>query len=185
MIATLRPLTYDDLQDMPDDGQRYEIIGGVLLVNPAQRRDHQEVVANLDWILQRFLRATGSGRVYTHPVDLYLGRHDIVQPDLVVIQNARLGIYRPDGIIDAPPDIVVEILSPSTLGIDLVRKMALYARSGLPEYWVADPERRILVINRLQGEDYIAVEPDPDGWIASPTLPELRIDPSEVFSGLD
>ena len=90
-----------------------------------------------------------------------------------------------DGITDEPPDIVVEILSPSTRGIDLVRKMALYARSGVPEYWIADPERRILVMNRLQGEDYVAVEPDSEGWIASPTLSELRVHPSEVFSGLD
>ena len=164
---------------------RREVLGGELFVNPAPRRVHQEIVANLDWILQRSLRASGSGRVYTHPVDLYLGRHDIVQPDLVVIHKERLGIYRPEGIIDQPPDIVVEILSPTTRAIDLVRKMALYARSGVPEYWVADPERRILVINWLQGEDYIAVEPDDDGWVASPTFSAIRVDPSEVFSGLD
>ncbi len=185
MIATLRPLTYDDLRGMPYDGKRREVLEGELIVTPAPSRDHQEILANLDWILQRFLRASGSGRVYTHPVDLYLGRHDIVQPDLVVIRDARPGIYRPEGIIDEPPDFVVEILSASTRGIDLVRKMALYARSGVSEYWIADPERRILVINRLQGEDYVAVEPDTDGWIASPTLPGLRVDPSEVFSGLD
>jgi Uma2 family endonuclease len=185
MIATLRPLTYDDLQGMPDDGNRREVLEGELIVNPAPRRDHQEVVANLDWILQRFLRASGSGRVYTHPVDLNLGRHDIVQPDLIVIRETRLGIYRPEGIIDEPPDVVVEVLSPSTRGIDLVRKMALYARSGVQEYWIADPERRLLAINRLQGEDYVAIEPETDGWIASPTLPGLRVDPSEVFFGLD
>src|SRR3712207_609922 len=87
MIATLRPLTHDDLLDMPDDGKRREVLGGELLVNPAPRRDHQVVSANLDWILQRFLRSSGAGRVFTHPVDLYLGRHDIVQPDLVVIDR--------------------------------------------------------------------------------------------------
>jgi Uma2 family endonuclease len=185
MIATLRPLTYDDLQSMPDDGKQREVLEGELIVNPAPRRDNQEIVANLNWIVQRFLRASGSGRVYTHPVDLHLGRHDIVQPDLVVIRNERLGIYRPEGVIDEPPDIVVEILSSNSRGIDLVRKMALYARSGVLEYWIADPERRMLVINRLQGEDYVAVAPDADGRIASPALPGLRVDPSEVFSGLD
>ena len=185
MIATLRPLTFDDLRDMPDDGKRREVLGGEVIVNPAPRRDHQEVAANLDWILQRFLRSSGSGRVYTHPVDVYLGRHDIVQPDLVVRGSDRLGIYRPEGIVDEPPDIVVEILSPSTRAIDLVRKMALYARSGVPEYWVADPERRILDINKLRGDDYVRIEPDVDGLLTSPTLLGLRVDPSEVFSGLD
>jgi Uma2 family endonuclease len=185
MIATLRPLTYDDLVQMPDDGNRREVLAGELIVNPAPRRDHQEVAANLDWILQRFLRSSDSGRVYTHPVDVYLGRHDIVQPDLVVIQTSRLDIYRPEGIVQEPPDIVVEILSPSTRGIDLVRKMALYARSGVPEYWIADPEPRMLAINILRGEDYVPVEPDADGSLASPTLPGLQVELAEVFSGLD
>jgi Uma2 family endonuclease len=185
MIATLRPLTYDDLVQMPDDGQRREVLGGELIVNPAPRRDHQEVVANLDWLLQQFLRASGLGRVYTHPVDVYLGRHDIVQPDLVVIRDSRLSIYRPEGIVTEPPDIVVEIQSPSTRGIDLVRKMALYARSGVPEYWIADPEQRTMFINVLRGEEYFSVNPDAEGWLASPTLSGLRVNPADVFSGLD
>ena len=152
MIGILRPLTYEDLRQMPDDGQRYEVIGGELIVNPAPRRDHQEVVANLDWILQRFLRASGLGRVYTHPVDVSLGPNDIVQPDLVVIQASRLNIYQPEGVVVAPPDIAVEIASPSTRGIDRIRKMALYAHSGVPEFWIADPERRTLEIYVLEGD---------------------------------
>ena len=184
MIATLRPLTYDDLLEMPDDGQRREVLAGELIVNPAPRRDYQEVAANLDWILQRFFRSSGLGRVYTHPVDIYLGRSDIVQPDLVVIRDSRLDIYRPEGVVAEPPDIVIEILSPSTRGIDLVRKMALYARTGIPEYWIADPERRMLIINTLQGEDYVSAELDADGWLVSRVFPELRLDPAEVFTGL-
>jgi Uma2 family endonuclease len=185
MIATLRPLTYDDLVQMPDDGMRREVLEGELIVNPAPRRDHQEVVANLGWLLQKFLRASGWGRVYTHPVEVYLGRYDIVQPDLVVIRDSRLSIYRPEGIVTEPPDIVVEILSPSTRGIDLVRKMALYARSGVPEYWIADPEQRTMVMNVLHGDEYVSAEPDASGWLASQTISGLRVDPAEVFSGLD
>ena len=184
MISTQRPLTYDDLLLMPDDGQRREVLGGELIVNPAPRRDHQEVAANLDWILQRFLRPSGLGRVYTHPVDVYLGRNDIVQPDLVVIRETRLGIYRPEGIVDGPPDLVIEILSPSTRGIDQIRKMALYARSGVREYWIADPEQRRIAIHILEGEDFIPLAADADGWLASPTLPGLRVDPAEVIAGL-
>jgi Uma2 family endonuclease len=184
MSAMQRPLTYDDLLEMPEDGKRYEVIGGELLVNPAPRRDHQEVVANLDWILQRFLRETGLGRVYTHPVDVYLGRHDIVQPDLLVIRSARLHIYRAEGIVAEPPDIVVEIMSPSTRGTDQVRKMALYARAGVPEYWLVDPERRMMVIHRLAGDEYAAIAADAEGVIVSHVLGGLRVDPCEVFLGL-
>lgn len=185
MITTQRPLTYDDLRLMPDDGKRREVIGGELIVNPAPRREHQEVVANLDWMLQTFLRARDVGRAYTHPVDVYLGRHDIVQPDLVVIRQERLRIYQPEGVVTEPPDVVIEILSPSTRGIDQVRKMALYARSGVPEYWIADPEQRRLILHCLEGEEYVAVTPNPDGSLASRILPGLLIDPADVFANLD
>jgi Uma2 family endonuclease len=180
-----RPLTYDDLANMPDDGNRYEVIGGELLVNPAPRRDHQEVVANLDWILQRFLRASGTGRAYTHPVDIWLGPNDIVEPDIVVIRESRLDSYRPEGVVREPPDLVVEVLSPSTRGTDQVRKMALYARCGVPEYWIADPDRRSLTIHLLKGGQYCSVAPDEDGKLASQLLEGLRVDPDEVFARLD
>jgi len=185
MNSELRPLTYDDLLVMPDDGYRREVIGGELKANATPPRDHQEVVSNLCWILQRFLRPTGLGRVFTHPIDLCLGRHDIVQPDLIVIGAERLDIYESEGFIEAPPDIVVEVLSPQTRGIDLIRKSALYARTSVPEYWVADPFRRQLGVFILQAAEYARAEPDADGWLASPKFAGLRVDPAEVFSGLD
>ena len=83
-----------------------------------------------------------------------------------------------------PPDIVVEILSPSSQQVDRVRKMALYARSGVPEYWIADPENRTLVIHVLAGEEYVAVTPEVDGSLASRALRGLLVDPSEVFGNL-
>ncbi len=80
--------------------------------------------------------------------------------------------------------MVVEIISPSSRQTDRVKKMALYARAGVPEYWIADPERRMLVINILQGEDYVPVAPGTDGLIASLTLAGLRVDPAVVFADL-
>jgi Uma2 family endonuclease len=185
MIATLRPLTYEDLQEMPDDGQRYEVVGGELIVNPAPRREHQEVVANLDWNLQTFLRQSGAGRAYTHPVDVHLGRHDVVQPDLIVIGAAHLDIYRVEGVVEEAPDLIVEVISPSSRRIDRIQKMALYARSGVPEYWIADPERRLLEIHVLAGEEYRLVEPASDGLLDLRALPGLSVDPDEAFAGLE
>lgn len=80
---------------------------------------------------------------------------------------------------------MVEVLSPSTKGVDRVRKMALYASSGVREYWIADPELRSLVVLVLDEEEYAAVQPNADGSIASRKLPGLRVDPAEVFAGLD
>ena len=179
-----RPLTYDDLVNMPDDGNRYEVIGGELLVNPAPRRDHQEIVRDLNWLLETHLRATGIGRAYTHPVDIWLGPNDIVEPDIVVIRESRLESYRPEGVVREPPDLVVEVLSPSTRGTDQVRKMALYAKSGVPEYWIADPDRRSLTMHLLEDGQYCPVEPDEDGKLASRVLEGLRVDPDDVFARL-
>jgi Uma2 family endonuclease len=145
VIATLRPLTYDDLRQMPDDGKRHEVIGGELVVNPAPRRDHRVISANLDWILQQFLRAIGAGRMFT----------------------------------------VVEILSPNTRRNDLIRKMALYAGSGVPEYWLADPDQKTFVLLLLEGDEYVPAESETDGTLTSRVFPNLRVDPAEVFAGLD
>ena len=70
------------------------------------------------------------------------------------------------------------------LRIDLVRKSALYARCGVPEYWIADPDRRRLVVNILEGTEYVPADPDDDGWLPSRVFPGLRVDPAEVFSDL-
>jgi Uma2 family endonuclease len=185
IFVSERPLTYDDFLKLPDDGKRYEVIGGELSVHSTPRRDHQEVVASLNWTLQGFLRASGFGRAYTHPVDIWLGPNDIVEPDIVVIRESRLESYRPEGVVREPPDLVVEVLSPSTRGTDQVRKMALYAKSGVPEYWIADPDCRSLTIHVLEDGQYRPVQPDEDGKLASRVLEGLRVDPNEVFARLD
>ncbi len=179
-----RPVTYDDLSLMPDDGSRREVIGGELIVNPAPRRAHQEVSANLHWMLQQFLRASAAGRAYAHPVDLYIGPHDVVQPDLIAIRASRLDIYHAEGVVVEPPDIVVEIISPCSQRVDRVRKMALYARFGVPEYWVVDPEEQSIEVNVLEDGSYRAVQPEADSSIASRQFPGLQIDPAQVFAGV-
>jgi Uma2 family endonuclease len=184
MIATLRPLTYDDLLQLPDDGQRYEIIGGELIVNPAPTSGHQRVLGRLYRLMDDHVRRCDAGEVFIAPFDVLLGHFDAVEPDLVFLSAARPRVPDNQNSIDYAPDLIVEVISPSSRRIDRVRKMALYAQAGVPEYWIADPERRILVINKLQGQDYVPVEPDADGWIASPTLSGFRVDPTEVFSEL-
>jgi Uma2 family endonuclease len=182
MIAFPRPLTYADLLDMPDDGKRREIIGGELVVSPAPTAGHQDVVGNLFIILHTFANEQG-GHVYLAPFDVVLGRYDVVQPDLLFITASRPRVPEDEHALDGPPDLVVEVASPGTGWTDRTRKMALYAISGVPEFWVADPMRRILTVHVLEGEEYRAVEPEADGSISSPTLPGLRIDLAEVFAG--
>ena len=185
MVATSRPLTYEDRLDMPDDGQRYEIIDGELIVTPAPAIKHQRALRSLIRVLGAFAYETGRGELVLPPFDVVLGHYNIVKPDLLLIASEPGHIPGDHDKFESPPDLAVEVSSPISLRIELVRKSAFYARCGVPEYWIADPERRRMVINYLQDKQYVPVESDANGWLASRVFPGLRVDPSEVFSGLD
>jgi Uma2 family endonuclease len=185
MVATLRPLTYDDLLDMPDDGQRYEIIGGELFVNPPPTWGHQLVVGRFYRLLDDFARESNSGRVAFAPFGVLLGRNDAVEPDLIFLSSKRPRVPNEDNTIDYPPDLVVEVVSPSSRRKDRVAKMALYARSGVPEYWIADPIERSFAMYFLEGDAYVPIAADADGWFSSPTLVGLRVNPTDIFSELE
>jgi Uma2 family endonuclease len=185
MIATLRPLTYDDLRDMPDDSQRCEIIDGVLDVTPAPTMSHQRAVGRLYRLLDDDARQVQGGEVAFAPFDEQLGHVDAVVPGLMCLTAARPRVPNDVHSIDYAPDLDVEVMLPSSRGIARVRKMALTGRSGLSEYWIANPVERTLVVNLLQGKEYASIATDSDGRIVSPTLPGLLVDPAEAFSSLD
>jgi Uma2 family endonuclease len=185
MSVALRPHTYQDLIDLPDDGKRRELLGGELIVSPAPRRRHQSASMRLTSILLKFIESTRIGYVYAHPVDLFVDQYNVAQPDLIAIRHSRLAIYRPEGVVVEPPDIVVEIISPSSQRIDRVGKMALYARFGVPEYWIVDPEERTLSMYALDGDIYTAMIPEAGGELISRAFPGLRVNPRTVFTGPD
>lgn len=135
-----RPLTYDDLRQTPDDLNRYEIINGVLFVSPAPKIAHQIVAANLFATVDAHVRQHQPGWWLFAPLDVRLSPHDVVEPDLLFLRQDRFDRYKASGLIDEPPALVVEIISPSSRRTDTVDKAALYARAGIPEYWLADPE---------------------------------------------
>lgn len=180
-----RPLTYDDLSLMPDDGLRREIIGGELIVNPAPSPGHQRVVGHLYRLIGDHARDSGAGEVLFAPVDVLLGRFDVVEQDLVYLSSERGRVADGAKGIEVPPDLVVEVISPSSSGIDRVRKMALYAGAGVAEYWIADPATRMLELYALEGDDYVAIQQESDGRLASRVLTGFRIDPTEAFAVLD
>ncbi len=177
------PLTYDDLIAMPADGQRYELINGEVCVSPAPHRLHQKVSFRLTLQVGSHVEPLALGELYYAPVDVRLSPHDIVQPDLIFLLRDRLHLYR-GSVVEGPPDIVVEILSPSTRQTDLVRKAALYARAGVPEYWQLDLEARTLRILALHEGQYREVAPDDEGRLRSIILPDLLIDLQALFGDL-
>lgn len=184
MSLLARPLTYDDLCQMPDDRNRYELIGGELVVSPSPNRIHQKISLRLTLLIAQYVDARQLGEVYVAPVDVRLSPHNVVEPDLLFIRQDRLGIYGPTGPVEGAPDLVVEIISPSSRIMDRTRKAALYADSGVPEYWVVDPERREVQLLVLDRGQYEPVEAE-DGRFHSTAIPGLVVDPATLFAGLD
>src|SRR5579883_540461 len=119
-------LTYEDLLETPDDGKRYEIIDGVLYVSPSPSRVHQRLLLKLITLLAGWVEEHDLGEVFLSPFDVLLGIHDIVIPDIVYVSKERLGIVD-EANVKGPPDLVVEIISPTSRRRDTVLKMQRYA----------------------------------------------------------
>lgn len=129
MAATKPLFSYEDLAHTPDDGKRYEINDGELIVSPAPTFGHQRVGWKLSGLLMRAEEA-GYGQGVAAPVDVVFGRHKTTQPDLLFIRRERLGIVA-GGKVHGAPDLIVETLSPGSCDDDLGWKKTLYAREGV------------------------------------------------------
>jgi Uma2 family endonuclease len=180
MVASPRRATLADLDNTPDDGRRYEIIDGELIVAAAPGWIHQAVVSELHGLIWLWLRENPVGTIRTGPTAVVLEDGDVVEPDLLVVSTERLHLID-SGRFHGAPDLAIEVLSPTSRSHDLVRKLFRYARAGIPEYWVADPIDRSLMQLRLDSGQYLPIDPAPDGMVTSLAFPGLTIDPVAVF----
>ncbi len=172
-------LTYEDYVGFPDDGCRHEVIDGAHHMNPAPVPDHQRVSGRLLFQLMEQIQQQGHGEVFHAPIDLQLADTDVVQPDLVVLLTPRLRFVTPIKI-DGPPDLVIEILSPSTAKTDRTLKKELYRRSGVPEYWIVDQRERLLEQWLLREEAY-ALEGAHSERVSFQELAGVSIDLTKVW----
>jgi len=140
--STIR-YTYQDYLAIPEEpGRRYEIVDGELVVTPTPRFRHQEVAMNVSRLLANLAVAHDLGTVVQSPVTVHLHEEGVVQPDVVFVATDRLGIVDPEGAIHGPPDLVVEVLSPSNRDYDRGPKRKQYMQSGVPELWLVDADER-------------------------------------------
>jgi Uma2 family endonuclease len=140
--------TYRDYLALPDDGRQYELIDGELLLNPSPVPRHQRVSFRLAVLLDAYLGESGLGILYPAPSDVVLSDDTVVQPDILVFLNEHRSRTTENGHF-GPPDLAVEVLSPGTAERDRVRKLELYGRYGVREYWIVDPEARAIEIYGL------------------------------------
>ena len=179
---TAPKLTYQDYLKTSDD-ERYELLDGELIMVPAPDMDHQDTVTNLGTALSVFVKERGLGRMYFAPTDVVLSDTDVVQPDLIFISQER-GHIRTSANIQGAPDLVVEVLSPSSATRDWREKRELYARHGVTEYWVVDPSNKVLSIMLLEDGvlqikgAYVAGD-----TVASSTLEGFTVALDDIFLG--
>ena len=172
-------------EQLPDDGNRYEVIDGVLYMTTAPSYFHQWIIRQISLALIEQLDRRGFGLTSWAPIGLFMPGCDPVQPDIVMIQTSDLGIIH-DRRIFGVPTLLVEILSPTNPETDLQIKRGAYARAGVPEYWIVRPATRdVLVCSRPDTSlgDYVQTQLiDPDGTLASPTLP-FQATIADFFAG--
>ena len=187
-MTVTKKKTYADYAELPE-GAPIQLINGEFVESPAPPVDHQTVIKVLFRGVDK-LEGAGKGTAFFAPIDVYLRETETYQPDVIFIGHAQAGIIG-EKKIEGAPDIVMEILSPSTAYYDLRHKKKIYAEAGVLEYWIADPmERSIEVYGSKDGEfkltgqlqcGKVQSRPTP-GKIQSAVYPELSFDCPSVFS---
>lgn len=145
--------TYSHYAALPDDGQRYEIIDGVLYMTPAPDIFHQDIIGWIFFYLKGHLISHSLGRVFVAPCDVKLALGTVVQPDIVVVLEEHEERIKEKKIVGAP-DLVVEVASDSTKHVDRKQKYHDYACAGVREYWIVNPKKCNVEVLVLEGSDY-------------------------------
>ncbi|HEY85010.1 MAG TPA: Uma2 family endonuclease [Chloroflexi bacterium] len=146
--------TYEDYLRLPNDGRRYEIIKGVLRAVNAPNFRHQFVAAEIFGELRNFVKKNNLGLVLAAPFEVHLSETvRPVQPDALFICRKSLPSANV-AFFDGAPDLVVEVISPSSARIDRVTKFEVYERAGISEYWIASPKTRSVEVYTLSGGEY-------------------------------
>lgn len=172
--------TVQDYMGLPE-GTLAELIEGEIFMSPSPRARHQRIVLNLAVQLRDFAGRTGAGEVFVAPFDVHLPSQDIVQPDVVFVSSGKKEIVK-DWIYGVP-DLLVEVLSPESPERDAIVKRNLYAKAGVPEYWMVDGDAKAVQVLRLAVDRY-----EPEGYfrtgetLKSVILPELSIPLEALFA---
>ena len=177
MASAVRRYTVADVRAIPDDRNRYEVIGGRLLVTPAPGTRHQRVLADLFLLVANYVAHHRLGQAWFAPLDVVFGPMTMVEPDLLFVHRDRAHIVT-ERELTGPPDLVVEVVSPSSAQTDRGRKRALYQNEGVTEYWVVDP---------ANGQVEVWHPGAPAAQICTETLrwhPDSSVDPLVIELGI-
>ena len=182
MAIQSRSLTHDDLlREREIRDERLELIEGEIVVTPSPMPMHRLVVHRLAVLLDRAIVEPGLGLVLESPLDVFLAPQNVLQPDLIVLLNDRIRLFGPD-MVDNAPSLAVEIISPSSTSYDRITKRNVYARYGVPEYWLVDPEKQAVTIHSDPRDGRYRAEQVMSDVAVSATIPGLSADLKALFA---
>ncbi|MGI9861047.1 Uma2 family endonuclease [Moorella naiadis] len=172
--------TYDDYRQLPE-GAPYQLIGGELVLTPAPTSYHQIISSWLEFKMMAYVTANDLGMVLYAPLDVYLEKTETYQPDIIFVSRERLHIIKQEKI-DGAPDLVVEILSPTTAYYDLRKKYREYEKHGVREYWIVDPgEQTIQVFTLEAGKFKLNQEVEKEGEVRSRVIDGFSVAGAAIF----
>jgi len=174
-------VTYADLERAPEDGLRYELYDGEVFVVPAPVPRHQLVQVLVLDVLRGHAGRHG-GLAIGSPIDIVFSQYDVLQPDVVFFSAARRHLVDLDSVIRNAPDLCVEVLSASTEHRDRGRKMQIFARYAVPEYWIVDPRAETIEVYQRVGSSFALIATvSGDEPFTSPTVEGLAFPPAQIF----
>jgi Uma2 family endonuclease len=177
-------LTYADYAALPDDGKRYELIDGELVVNPSPLPIHQTIVLNIADAFRAWFRNHGGGGVFVAPLDIVVSDAIVLEPDVIVIRHDRAAIVSAKNIV-GPPHLLVEVLSDGSRRRDEVVKRNIYESFGVDEYWIVDPDNELVRGYRRTSRGYAPafdLNTETGGEIDTPLLPGFALPIAAVFA---
>ena len=173
--------TYEDYAKLQEEtGFYYELIDGDILRDHTPTFHHQRLSRRLQRILEEyFAKVDPRGEVFDAPLDVYFDKYTVLQPDLLYLPGDRPAKNNP---VDSLPELVVEILSPSSVRQDRVAKLNCYQRARVPHYWIVDPDNCIIEAYELRDQHYVSMVRCFDGTFVHPSFPGLSFDVSAFFA---
>lgn len=174
-----RHWTYEDYYKL-DDGQRYEVIEGELMMTPAPTFRHQDIQVRLGYLIFNHVLEKGLGKMVFSPVDVVLDKEMVFQPDIVFISNENMGIIK-EAAVFGPPDIAVEILSPSSIHRDMEIKKGIYEKYGIKEYWLVFPDEKVVEIFALKDGRYELASSSEEGGKVKSAVLGMELDIADIF----
>jgi Uma2 family endonuclease len=181
-VKAVRPrVSYADLERAPEDGRRYELYDGEVFVVPSPLPRHQVVAITVTEMLRRYAREHG-GFCVTSPIDIVFSDYDVLQPDVIYFSPDRAHLVDLNRVIRHAPDLCVEVLSPSTASTDRGKKMQMFARYGVPEYWIVGPVEESIEIYELGAAGYdLTLTAKGTDAISPSATPGLRFTAGSLF----